>query len=135
MSYENPWIYNDKPFESDDIGENYGFVYLIENLDTGKKYIGKKFFWITKYRQVKKKKKRYKGESDWQNYYGSADNLLQDIEKEGKEHFKRTILYICKTKGWCTYYEAKEQLTRDVLLSDNYYNTWVSCRVRRNFLK
>ena len=135
IDYDNPWIYKDEPFLSENIGEHYGFVYEIENLETNKKYIGKKFFWFQKTRQVKKKKKRYKAESDWKTYYGSAENLQRDIELLGQDKFKRTILFLCTTKGWCTYYEAKKQFDRDCLLSESYYNSWIVCKVRRNFLK
>ena len=81
--YINPWIYQGKEFFSEDIGEYYGFVYLLTNQETGRMYIGKKFFYQTKTRQVKKKKKRYKIESDWQLYYGSNESYKQDVAVYG----------------------------------------------------
>jgi hypothetical protein len=129
------WLYNGSPYEPPeemDPKKIYGFVYLIENLDTGRKYIGKKLFWMSKTRQVNKKKKRYKAESDWRNYYGSSELLLADIEKLGKDRFSRTIIHICKSKGECSYLEAKEQFDRNVLLTDEYYNTWISVTCRSN---
>lgn len=128
------WIYNGEVYEPEQLDPKvlYGFVYIIENLDTGRKYIGKKFFWTTKTRQVNKKKKRYKAESDWRDYYGSSESLCADVEKLGKERFSRTILHLCRTKGECGYLEAKEQFDRDVILSEDYYNTWIQVRVRSN---
>jgi len=129
------WFYNGEPYEPAealDPKKIYGFVYLIENLETGRKYIGKKFFWMSKTRQVNKKKKRYKAEGDWRDYYGSSESLLLDVEKYGKEKFSRTILHLCRSKGECSYLEAKEQFDRNVLLTDDYYNSWISVRIRAN---
>jgi len=129
------WVYKEKDFFEDDIEDNYGFVYLITNLKTGKKYIGKKFFYSSKTKTLKGKKKRYKVNSDWQTYYGSNKELQNDVILHGTENFKREILYLCKSKGECSYFEAKEQFSRQVLESEEYYNTWIMVRVRKNHLK
>ena len=131
------WLYKGEPYEPPEgftPKDLYGFVYLIENLANGKCYIGKKLMWASKTRQVNKKKKRYKAESDWRDYYGSSEALLKDVEYYGKGAFRRTILHLCKSKGECSYLEMKEQVERDVLLRDDYYNTWISARVRTNHL-
>lgn len=129
------WQYDGKDFTEDLIGDNYGFVYQITNLTNGKKYIGKKFFYSAKTKQVKGKKKRYKANSDWQTYYGSSDILKQDVLQLGHEKFVREILHLCHTKGLCSYLEAKEQFTRSVLEGDEYYNTWIMVRVRKAHIK
>jgi len=129
------WQYNDKDFTDDLIGDNYGFVYQITNLANNKKYIGKKFFYSTKTKQVKGKKKKLKVPSDWQTYYGSSDTLKQDVLQYGPENFKREILHLCKSKGVCGYLEAKEQFINNVLESDDYYNTWIMVRVRKSHIK
>jgi hypothetical protein len=129
------WIYKDKDFFEETIQDNYGFVYLITNLKTGKKYIGKKFFYSSKTKTVKGKKKRYKVSSDWQTYYGSNTELQKDVTMLGTENFKREILFLCKSKGECGYLEAKEQFVRQVLESNEYYNTWIMVRVRKNHLR
>ena len=129
------WTYNDIEFTEDMIGDNYGFVYEITNLTNNRKYIGKKFFYSMKTKQVKGKKKRYKSSSDWQTYYGSSDNLKKDVTILGQENFTRKIIHLCKSKGECGYLETKEQFLRGVLESDEYYNTWIMCRVRESHIK
>ena len=129
------WTYNKEIFTEDNIGDNYGFVYIITNLSNNKKYIGKKFFYSSKTKQVKGKKKKVKVFSDWENYYGSNSELKNDVETLGKELFSREIIHLCVTKGNCGYLEAKEQFNRNVLESDDYYNTWIMVRVRKSHLK
>jgi hypothetical protein len=129
------WQYNNLDFTENDIGDNYGFVYRITNIITGKKYIGKKFFYSSRTKQVKGKKKRFKVFSDWQTYYGSNEELKKDVIIHGKESFKREILHLCLSKGSAGYLEAKEQFVNGVLESDEYYNTWIMVRVRKSHLK
>ena len=121
-----------------------GFVYLITNTTNNKKYIGKKLakFSKTTYKTVKlkngnkkKKKIRSKIDSDWQEYYGSSPNLTEDINKLGKDKFKREILYYCKSKSECSYIEAREQFTSKVLESDDYYNGHIQVRVHGSHIK
>jgi len=129
------WKYNGKDFTEDLIGDNYGFVYEIVNLTNNKKYIGKKFFYSAKTKQVKGKKKKYKVSSDWQTYYGSSAELAKDVLSLGRENFSREIIHLCHSKGECGYLEAKEQFIRGVMESDNYYNTWIMVRVRKSHIK
>jgi len=131
------WIYDGKPVQS--LPEDcVGFVYIITNTDTGKKYIGKKLakFAKTKYKmhtqkngKKVRKKIKSKVDSDWQEYYGSSPNLTKDIELLGKEKFTREILYYCASKAECSYIEAREQFTHKVLESDDYYNGHIQVRV------
>ncbi len=115
-----------------------GFVYIITNTLSGRKYIGKKLakFSKTTYKTVKlkngtKKKKKIRGkiESDWKEYYGSSPNLTKDIDALGKQHFKREILHYCTSKAQTSYLEAKEQFERKVLETDEYYNGHIQVRV------
>lgn len=128
-----------------EIPEEYiGFVYLITNTISGKMYIGKKLskFAKTTYKVVKlkngtKKRKKIRGkiQSDWQEYYGSNDALKADVIKLGPEKFQREILYYCKSKAECSYIEAREQFSRRVLESDDYYNGQISVRVHGSHIK
>lgn len=129
------WIYKNAEFTETEILDNYGFVYQITNLQTGKKYIGKKFFYSQKTKIVKGKKRRIKIESNWKLYYGSNSELENDVKTLGQDIFKREILYLCKTKGECSYLEAREQFEKKVLESDDYYNNWIMVRVRKNHIK
>ena len=115
-----------------------GFVYIITNTTSGRKYIGKKLakFSKTTYKTVKlkngtkkKKKIRSKVDSDWQEYYGSSPNLQKDIDTLGKEHFHREILHYCSSKSQTSYLEAKEQFERKVLETEDYYNGHIQVRV------
>ena len=124
------WLYENTQIEM--LPEDcVGFVYLITNNISNRKYIGKKLakFSKTTYKTIKlkngnkkKKKIRSKIDSDWQEYYGSSLELTVDIQKFGKENFTREILYFCKSKGECSYVEAREQFSRKVLESADYYN-------------
>ena len=131
------WHYNGK--EYDETPEEYqGFVYMITELDTGKKYIGKKFFWKPKTLPITKRRKRRirtRVESDWRTYFGSSKEVQTLVESKGNSNFKREILRLCKTKGECSYYEAKEQFERNVLLSDEYYNEFIGCKIHSRHLK
>ena len=130
----NDWLYRGEPFHNP--GEYYGFVYLIENKIDGRKYIGKKFFWSIKRKQVNKVRKRYKAESDWKTYWSSSDELQADVQRFGKENFTREIIHLCKNKGTTNYLEAKEQFTRSVLENKElWYNTWISVKVNRSHVK
>jgi hypothetical protein len=121
-----------------------GFVYCITNNITGRKYIGKKLskFSKTTYKTVKlkngtKKKKRIKSkiDSDWREYYGSNDQLNKDVEQIGRENFTREIIYYCTSKAECSYIEAREQFSRRVLESDDYYNGQIAVRVHGSHIK
>ena len=118
------WIYNNDVFVPPEPNNYEGFVYVIENLVTGRKYVGKKHFWTRQ--KNRKTKRRVTKESDWRNYFGSSEELNADIEKYGKDQFKRTILHLCVYKKQMTYLEQKEQWDRNVLLTDDYYNTNIS---------
>jgi hypothetical protein len=129
------WIFNDNEFTSADISDYIGFVYIIENISSGRKYIGKKLFHSSKTKQIKGKKKIYKVESDWQSYYGSNAELISDVDTLGQDNFKREIIHLCKSKGMCSYLEAKEQFVRCVMENDSFYNGWIMVRVRKSHLK
>jgi len=128
-----PWIYNKQPLT--EIPEGYrGFVYLITNNTDGRKYIGKKSFYSRKTIQKNKKRKKVDAESDWKDYYGSNKKLQEDVERLGKGAFHREIIKLCTTKGELSYYEIKEQLIRDAILNENYYNEWITCKISRSHL-
>jgi hypothetical protein len=137
------WLYENTQIET--LPEDcVGFVYLITNKISGKKYIGKKLakFSKTTYKVVKlkngnkkRKKIRSKIESDWQLYYGSNDQLNKDILALGADNFTREILFYCTSKATCSYVEAREQFNHRVLESDDYYNGQIVCRIHGSHIK
>ena len=138
IDYENPWIYNGKIFNSTDIGEHFGFVYNITNLQNKRQYIGRKYFW--QFRTPKGKKRKVKSESDWKKYYGSCPELKEDIIKYGRQNFSRTILSLHSTKGRTNYEETRQLFYNKVLtesLDDGtpkYYNSNILSRYfRKNY--
>ena len=137
------WLYENTQIQ--ELPEDcVGFVYLITNKLSGRKYIGKKLakFSKTTYKLVKiknrnkkRKKIRSKIDSDWQLYYGSNDQLNQDIQELGSDNFTREILFYCRSKAECSYIEAREQFNHKVLESDDYYNGQIVCRIHGSHIK
>ena len=133
--YTNPWIFKGSVFDSDDIGDHYGFVYRITNTNTGKSYIGRKYF--VQKRKPKGGKRRVTSESNWKQYYGSSDELKRDIGRDGKDTFKREILSLHKTLGKVNYEETKQLFLHNVLAeklddgSPAYYNNNILGRYYR----
>ena len=135
MSYENPWMYLERVFDSNNIGDYFGFVYCITNKTTGRKYLGRKYFWS--FRKPPGKKRKVKQESDWKKYYGSCPELKEDLKKYGKETFNREIISLHTTKGNCNFEETKQLFLNNVLseaLDDGspaYYNSNILGRYMR----
>lgn len=123
------WIYKGEVFTEDQIGENYGFVYVITHVPSGKKYIGRKFFTSAGYKIVKGKRKKLRKPSDWQTYYGSSPALTKAIAEHGVDQFTREIVMLCPNRSSASYYESKLIFETDAILSDNYYNEYVQCRI------
>ena len=135
VSYENPWTFDNKPFDSNNIGDYFGFVYLITNKSNSRRYIGRKYFWS--FRKPPGKKRKVKQESDWKKYYGSCPELKEDLKKYGKETFNREIISLHTTKGNCNFEETKQLFLNNVLseaLDDGspaYYNSNILGRYMR----
>ena len=133
--YENPWYFEGAPFLSENIDDNFGFVYLITNIQSGKRYIGRKYFWS--FRKPPGKKRRVKKESDWKKYYGSCPELKEDIELLGRQNFSRTILSLHKTAGKTNFEETKQLFVNGVLTESldtggpAYYNSNILSRYFR----
>ena len=125
------WLYNDIEFTEDMVGDWFGFVYLIENKINGRRYVGKKLFTRAGTKQIKGKKKKVRLSSGWVNYWSSSKELQEDVKKLGEENFSRKILYLCKSRSECSYRETKEIFIRDALLTTEYYNSWVSCKIHK----
>ena len=136
--YENAWTYQGTAFTSDDINDFFGFVYRITNLESGKQYIGRKYF--TSRRKPRGGKRRVTSESDWKRYYGSSDELKADVKRLGKEKFRREIISLHKTLGKVNYEETKQLFLHNVLMealddgTPAYYNSNILGRyMRKNY--
>jgi hypothetical protein len=138
--YENPWLYEGKPFTSDDIGDFFGFVYRITNIQSGKQYIGRKYF--QQKRKPRGGKRRVTSESDWKKYYGSSDELSADRKLLGNSAFKREILSLHTRLGDVNFEETKQLFLHNVLTetldgkTPLYYNSNILGRyMRKDYFK
>ena len=135
LDYENPWLYKGTAFTSDDIDGQFGFVYRITNIQTGKQYIVRKY--LVQKRKPKGGKRRVTSESDWKKYYGSSPELKADISTYGKENFSREILSLHPSVGKTNYEETRQLFLHNVLtekLTDDtpaYYNSNILGRYYR----
>ena len=139
-NYENPWIYKGSTFTSNDIGDQFGFVYRITNLQSGKQYIGRKYF--TQRRKPRGGKRRVTSESDWKRYYGSSDELKADRKLLGNDLFKREIISLHTTLGKVNYEETRQLFLHNVLTetldgkTPLYYNSNILGRyMRKDYFK
>ena len=133
--YENPWLYQGSTFTSEHIDDKFGFVYCITNIENGREYIGRKYFW--QFRTPRGKKRKVKSESDWKKYYGSCPELKEEISRLGKSSFSRAILSLHNTKGQTNFEETRQLFVKGVLtesLDDGtpkYYNSNILSRYFR----
>lgn len=127
------WYFHNTPqeFTEDGIGDAFGMVYLITHIPTGRKYIGKKFFTKSKTKQVKGKKKRTRVKSDWETYWGSNKELQEEVKINGVDQYTREVLHLCNSRSACSYWETWEIFSRHALLSESYYNSWVTCKIHK----
>lgn len=105
------WEYD----EEVDPAKFYGFIYIIENELSGRRYLGRKAYKVKRtttsgrYKSGKRKGKiRYKKylvDSGWSYYTGSSKDLNADIAEYGKDNFRFTIFNQYKNRGGLVYYE------------------------------
>ena len=133
--YENPWLYQGTAFTSDDIGDFFGFVYRITNVENGRQYIGRKYFY--QFRKPRGKNRRVKSESDWKKYYGSSDELNEERRRIGNDAFRREIISLHTSKGRVNYEETRQLFINNVLTEaldtgdPKFYNSNVLSRYFR----
>ena len=135
IDYENPWLFKGIPFLSESIDDNFGFVYLITNIQNNRKYIGRKYFWS--FRTPKGKKRKVKSESDWKKYYGSCPELKEDIIKFGRENFSRTMLSVHKTGGKTNFEETRQLFANNVLTEslDDGIPAWYNSNILSRYFR
>lgn len=128
------WTYNNESVTDEVIGDAYGFVYIIENLIDGRRYIGRKYLTKAAYKTVKGKKKKIRKKSDWESYWGSNKFLIEDVKNHGEDNFTRTIVRFCRNRSECSYWETHYIFALGALLSDAFYNEWVTCKISKRNL-
>ena len=128
------WYYNENIFTSENIDNYIGFVYCITNLETNRKYIGKKTFYFCRTKLINGRRKKVKIPSDWESYYGSNKILQEEVITNGINNYKREILHLCKTKSEASYLELKEQMNNNVLETDDYYNEYIMVKINKKHI-
>ena len=133
--YENPWTYQGSTFTSADIGDFFGYVYCITNLQNGRQYIGRKYF--TQCRKLRGSRRKRTSESDWKSYYGSSKELAADRKLLGNSAFSREIISLHTTLGKVNFEETKQLFLHNVLTetvdgkNPLYYNSNILGRYMR----
>ena len=129
------WTYNNESVTDELIGNSYGFVYIITNLQSQRRYIGRKYLTKAAYKTVNGKRKKIRKASDWETYYGSNKVLLEDVKRLGEVNFTREIVRFCRNRSECAYWETHHIFAMGALLSDSFYNEWVTCKISKKNIK
>lgn len=130
------WLFNNVEVSQEVIPEKaIGFIYMISNIETNKRYIGRKLLTKAATKTVKGVKKKFRKESDWKDYWSSSPYLLECIDEEGKDKFKREILFFCEKKSELNYSEEKLLYSLGVLESDGWYNSNIRSKMYRSWIK
>lgn len=126
------WVFNSEMVDSIDIEMYEGFCYLISNLKTGQKYIGKKSVRKPIKTKIGRKTVISYIESDWRKYKSSNHELSKHL-KSAPSDFKCEILSFHSCKKDLNIAEIRWMFLFDVLrdnsfLNDNiagrYYSAW-----------
>lgn len=125
------WFFNGTEFSAEPPDGSVGFIYMITRLDSGRKYIGKKLLKFSRTKTIAGKKKKVAVASDWKTYYGQNTELQEEVKTLGADKFRREILKFCFSKSECNYEETSMIFQHRALLTDDYYNSWVQCRVTK----
>lgn len=133
------WIFNGKEIKSlNDIPKDkkyIGFIYIICQISTGKKYIGKKLLDRSVSKTIKGKKKKTRTESDWKTYWSSSPILKEHIEIHGTDDFTREILQFVSSKGSLAAAEEMALYSVGALESDEWINNNIRSKIYRSWIK
>ena len=112
-----------------------GFIYLITQVSTGKKYIGRKLLTKAATKTVNGKKKKLRVESDWKDYWSSSPKIKQWIDENGYDDFRREVLLFVESKSQLMYAEEAALYHVDALLRDDFLNDNIRSKVMRNWFQ
>lgn len=141
------WIYEGKKISSiQDMPKGaISFIYRIENVTTGRYYIGRRTFSSSKKKKLTAKekllpenaRKTFKYEicevSGWKKYCGSNTTLKEEVKNGHK--IEKYILCFCYSKAETTYKETEAIICGQALLDPLSYNDWCSAKIYKKFLK
>ena len=135
----NNWIYQGKEIQSEEdipVDNAIGFVYLITQKSTGKRYIGRKLLTKSSSKTINGKKKKVRVQSDWLKYWSSSPQIKEWIkEANGPDDFTREILCFVSSKSELLYAEEYALYTSNALLSDEFLNENIRSRVMKKWFK
>lgn len=132
------WFYQDKVIESiEDMPKGtFGFIYEVQHIPTGRRYIGKKVLEFNRtlppLKGTKRKRKVVK-ESDWKTYYGSHKEIKDLIKENKQDEFRREILMYVPSKKLLTYYETKFLFIKEVLEPNG--NSYINDNILAKFYR
>jgi hypothetical protein len=130
------WFYQDKQLDQEDIPPKaIGFIYLITQLSTGKRYIGRKLLTKAGRKTINGKTKKIRVESDWQGYWSSSPDLRQLVKDIGEHDFRREVLQFVSSKGSLAYCEEMALYQMGALESDSFMNGNIRSKVYRSWVK
>lgn len=135
----NNWIYQGKEILSEEdipVDNAIGFVYLITQKSTGKRYIGRKLLTKSSSKTINGKKKKVRVQSDWLKYWSSSPQIKEWIkEANGPDDFTREILGFVSSKGSLVYAEELCLFELGVLESDNWINENIRSKIYKSWVK
>lgn len=131
------WLYNGAEFTTIEQAppKSLGFIYLITQHSTGKRYIGRKLLTAGKTKTVAGVKKKIRVESDWRTYWSSSPYLKELIKEVGEADFQREILQFCSGMGMMVYAEEFFLYVAGALENDNWFNANIRSKVYKNWVK
>lgn len=132
------WLYRGKEITSIDeipIDNSIGFIYIITQISTGRRYLGKKLLTKASSKIVKGKKKKCRVASDWLTYWSSSPKIKEWIKESGTSDFTREILLFVSSKGMLAYGEEMSLYLIGALESDQWINDNIRSKVYRSWCK
>jgi hypothetical protein len=139
MTESNHWTYKGSTVRcEDDIPQPnaIGFVYMITQHSTGRRYIGRKLLTKSKTITRKGEKKRVRVSSDWLDYWSSSPKIIQWIDEAGgTKDFSRQILTFVSSKGMLAYAEEAALYIVGALESDAWINDNIRSKIYRSWCK
>ena len=108
-----------------------GFIYIITQLSTGRRYIGRKLLTKASTKTTKGIKKKIRKDSDWIEYWSSSPKIKAWIDESGTDDFSKEILIFVSSKSELMYAEEYYLYKTNALLSDMWLNDNIRAKIMR----